>query len=183
MLSEKALRRAMWGWGRFGKSRVYDENGKDISTTDGLWIITLGISGIVGLTAVTAIYLLPGIRFWWRTRAADWSDPSFAAISAFSVILGLYAIDNILNAMVNPVITVCMGAVTAAALRRMTPEAVTAAAPSSRTSRCARRIIAGRSGRLSKPPGGAARNGRPALGASARPRGRARLPTDRAGKR
>ena len=82
MLAEKALRRAMWGWGRFGKSRVYDENGKDISTTDGLWIITLGISGIVGLTAVTAIYLLPGIRFWWRTRAADWSDPSFAAIAA-----------------------------------------------------------------------------------------------------
>ena len=118
----------IWGWGRFGKSRVYDENGKDISTTDGLWIITLGISGIVGLTAVTTIYLLPGIRFWWRTRAADWSDPSFAAISAFSVILGLYAIDNILNAMVNPVITVCMGAVTAAALRRMTPEAVSAAA-------------------------------------------------------
>jgi hypothetical protein len=128
MLSEKALRRATWGWGRFGKSRVYDENGKDISTTDGLWIITLGISGIVGLTAVTTIYLLPGIRFWWRTRAADWSDPSFAAISAFSVILGMYAIDNILNAMINPVVTVCMGAVTAAALRRMMPEAVSAAA-------------------------------------------------------
>ena len=30
--------------------------------------------------------------------------------------------------MLNPVITVCMGAVTAAALRRMTPEAVAAAA-------------------------------------------------------
>jgi hypothetical protein len=123
ILAEKALRRAMWGWGRFGKSRVYDENGKDISTTDGLWIITLGISGIVGLTAVTSIYLVPGILFWWRTHAADWSDPSFAAVSAFSVILVLYAIDNVLNAMVNPVITVCMGAVSGAVLRRIKPAA------------------------------------------------------------
>jgi hypothetical protein len=121
ILAEKALKRAMWGWGRFGKSRVFDENGKDISTTDGLWIITLGMSGIVGLTAVTAIFLLPGIRLWWRTKAADWSDPSFAALAAFAIILVLYAIDNILNAMLNPVITVCMGAVSAAALRRMTP--------------------------------------------------------------
>jgi hypothetical protein len=121
MLSEKALKRAMWGWGRFGKSRVYDENGKDISTTDGLWIITMGMSGIVGLICVTSIFLVPGIRFWWRTTAADWSDPSFAAVAAFSVILVLYAIDNVLNAMVNPVITVAMGAVSAAALRRITP--------------------------------------------------------------
>jgi hypothetical protein len=123
ILAEKAMRRAVWGWGRFGKSRVYDENGKDISTTDGLWIITLGISGIVGLTAVTSIFLVPGILFWWRTHAADWSDPSFAAIAGFSVILVLYAIDNVLNAMVNPVITVCMGAVSGAVLQRIKPVA------------------------------------------------------------
>jgi hypothetical protein len=130
ILAEKALKRAMWGWGRFGKSRVYDENGKDISTTDGLWIITLGISGIVGVTAITTIFLLPGILFWWRTRAPDWSDPSFAALAAFSVILGLYAIDNVLNAMINPVITVCMGAVSGAALRRMRPVTETAVSQS-----------------------------------------------------
>ena len=80
----------------------------------------------MGLAAVTAIFLVPGIRFWWRTRAGDWSDPSFAAVAAFSIILPLYAIDNILNAMINPVITVCMGAVTAAALRRVTPAPVDA---------------------------------------------------------
>jgi len=28
-----------------------------------------GQSGIVGLAAVTAIFLVPGIRFWWRTKA------------------------------------------------------------------------------------------------------------------
>jgi hypothetical protein len=121
ILAEKALKRATWGWGRFGKSRVFDENGKDISTTDGLWIITLGMSGIVGLTALTTIFLLPGIRLWWRAKGADWSDPSFAALAAFAIILELYAIDNILNAMLNPVITVCMGAVSAASLRRMRP--------------------------------------------------------------
>jgi hypothetical protein len=118
ILGAKALRRFWWGWGRFGRSRVFDENGKDVSTTDGLWIITFGQQGAVGLGALTLIYVVPGILFWWRSRGADWSDPSFAAMALFSVILALYSVDNILNAMLNPVITVCMGAVSGARLRR-----------------------------------------------------------------
>jgi hypothetical protein len=115
-LAEKALHRFWFGWGRFGRSRVLNENGKDISTTDGLWIITLGMSGVTGLAAVTLVYLLPGLRFWWRSKAADWSDPSFAAIAVTSVILVLYSMDNILNAMLSPVTMISMGAVIGVAL-------------------------------------------------------------------
>lgn len=117
ILSTKALQRYWWGWGRFGRSRVLNEYGKDISTTDGEWIIALGESGVVGLAMVTMIYILPAIRLWWRLKGPLWSDPSFAAICAFAVILTLYSIDNILNAMLNPVITVVMGGVTGAVLR------------------------------------------------------------------
>ena len=44
-LLDRSSERPIFGWGRFGRSRVYDEYGKDISLTDGLWIITLGSSG------------------------------------------------------------------------------------------------------------------------------------------
>ncbi len=118
LLSKRALMRPWWGWGRFGKARVKNEFGKDISTTDGLWIIVLGTSGIVGLVLLTSIYLVPVIWFWWRTRAPDWFDPSFSPIAGFAVVLTLYSIDNILNAMLNPVIPVCMGAVLCASLKR-----------------------------------------------------------------
>ncbi|HEV3138450.1 MAG TPA: hypothetical protein VGZ26_11115, partial [Pirellulales bacterium] len=119
ILSNKALQRFWWGWGRFGRSRVFNEFGKDVSTTDGEWIIALGQSGVVGLAAVTMIYLLPPIRLWWRLKGPLWADPSFAAVTAFAVILTLYATDNILNAMINPVITVVMGGVNGAVLRRI----------------------------------------------------------------
>jgi hypothetical protein len=65
------------------------------------------------------IYLLPVMRLWWRLKGPLWSDPSFAAASAFAVMLTLYSIDNILNAMLNPVITVVMGGLNGAALRHI----------------------------------------------------------------
>jgi O-antigen ligase len=122
ILSTKALQRFWWGWGRFGRSRVLNEYGKDISTTDGEWIIALGESGVIGLAAVTMLYLLPVIRLWWRLKGPLWADPSFAAVSAFAVILTLYSIDNILNAMINPVITVVIGGLNGALLRYIATE-------------------------------------------------------------
>ena len=59
ILTAKALQRPVFGWGGWGRSRVYDEEGNDISVTDGLWIIALGNSGMVGLGSLTATILLP----------------------------------------------------------------------------------------------------------------------------
>ena len=41
----------LFGWGRYGRSRVYAEWGQDMSTTDGRWIITLGTFGVFGFIA------------------------------------------------------------------------------------------------------------------------------------
>src|SRR5699024_3988850 len=38
-LSAKALQRPVFGWGGWGRNRVYNKYGKDISITDGMWII------------------------------------------------------------------------------------------------------------------------------------------------
>jgi len=52
MLLERASERILTGWGRFGRNRIYAaDNEKDISVTDGTWILTLGESGIIGFIA------------------------------------------------------------------------------------------------------------------------------------
>ena len=41
-LLERASQRFLFGWGRYGRSFIYDERGNETSATDGTWIITLG---------------------------------------------------------------------------------------------------------------------------------------------
>src|SRR5262249_33246564 len=70
MLLSRASERIVFGWGRFGRSRVRDdETGKDLSLTDGRWIITLGSYGLVGfvtefgLLAFAAFRAASALRF------------------------------------------------------------------------------------------------------------------------
>ncbi len=41
MLLSRAFESPLFGWGGWGRNRVYDENGKDLTVTDGLWIIII----------------------------------------------------------------------------------------------------------------------------------------------
>jgi hypothetical protein len=51
-LLRRAFERPLFGWGRYGRSRVFDpESGRDISVTDGRWVIDLGQFGLVGFLA------------------------------------------------------------------------------------------------------------------------------------
>jgi hypothetical protein len=48
-LLQRAFERPFFGWGRYGRSRVYDpHSGKDLSVTDGRWIIDIGQFGLIG---------------------------------------------------------------------------------------------------------------------------------------
>jgi hypothetical protein len=51
LLLKHAIQKPVFGWGRFGRNRVYDEDGKDLAVTDGEWIIVLGQWGAVGFIA------------------------------------------------------------------------------------------------------------------------------------
>ncbi|MBW1722878.1 MAG: O-antigen ligase domain-containing protein [Deltaproteobacteria bacterium] len=113
LLTEKALIRPVFGWGGWGRSRVYDEQGKDISVTDGLWVIALGTNGLVGLVSLTSSILMPLFVVMRRYRAEDWLHPAVAPAVALAALLGLYMIDNLPNAMVNPIFMVGGGGITA----------------------------------------------------------------------
>lgn len=56
---EKALDRIHFGWGGWGRERVYTDYGLDISITDGAWIAYLGTKGWIGYVALFGLMSLP----------------------------------------------------------------------------------------------------------------------------
>lgn len=111
VLSQKARQKMIFGWGGWGRSRVYDEWGKDISITDSLWIITFGNTGVVGLISLTASMLLPVLGFLQRYPLSLWHNPKVAGASALVVLLPLYMADCLLNYMPNPVYFLTCGGI------------------------------------------------------------------------
>ena len=111
MLVEKAWRQPFFGWGGWGRNRVYDDYGEDISITDGLWIIAFGVNGLVGLISLGLVLLLPTIAFWKKYRHEDWGQPTFAPVAGLVCIIPLYAIDSLMNGMLNPVFTLAAGGI------------------------------------------------------------------------
>lgn len=109
---EKALERPLFGWGGWGRSRVYDEDGNDITVTDGLWIIVLGERGLVGLSLFTFVFLLPVGLLLKHYPVITWVSPEVAPAAVLAILLVLYVIDCLMNGMVNPIFTVAAGGLT-----------------------------------------------------------------------
>jgi hypothetical protein len=121
-LVDKALEQPVFGWGGWGRSRIHDDEGKDVSVADGVWIIALGERGFVGLAALGLTVLLPAARFAWKYPPRRWSEPALAPAAAGAVLLALYAIDCLMNAMINPVYLLAAGGVAGLTCRTI-PEA------------------------------------------------------------
>lgn len=109
ILVKKALARPVFGWGGWGRSRVYDDEGKDISVTDGLWIIMFGQNGMFGLAALSTAFLLPIVNLLRKYPVRQWGSPQIAPGAVLSILLGLYMIDNMMNSMINPIFMVAAG--------------------------------------------------------------------------
>jgi hypothetical protein len=116
ILINKALQGTPFGWGGFGRSRVYDEKGKDISVTDGLWIITLGRNGTFGLLAMIIAIQSPVVLFFLRFKPDKWNKKKWAVPAVMAIFLAIYMIDNLLNAMINPIYMLFNGGLTGLAL-------------------------------------------------------------------
>jgi hypothetical protein len=71
ILLEKAQERLWFGWGGFARNRVFDERGKDISVTDGEWIIRLGMRGIFGYVGSFGLLLMPVLMARRRISEVD----------------------------------------------------------------------------------------------------------------
>ena len=118
ILSDKARQRMVFGWGGWGRNRVYNDRGDDISTTDSLWILAFGINGAVGVISLTASLLLPVLGFLLRYPATLWHHRKLAPAAAIAVLLALYMLDCVLNAMVNPIYALAAGGIAGLALKQ-----------------------------------------------------------------
>jgi O-antigen ligase len=109
LLLKRASQRPLFGWGGWGRARVRDEMGRDISVTDGLWIIVLGNEGLVGLSAMTAVFLFSALGLYRSCPSLAWRHPLIAPAVSMCVVVLLFFIDCIFNAMVNPAYTIAAG--------------------------------------------------------------------------
>jgi hypothetical protein len=111
-LVEKAMMRPWLGWGRFGRSFIYNEEGQQESMviTDSLWIIALGFTGLLGLIALGAVLTVPPLLLLRTWPARHWADPRLAPAAVLATTLLLWAIDDLLNSMVAPVYPAISGA-------------------------------------------------------------------------
>jgi hypothetical protein len=122
-LSQKALQRPILGWGRWGRSRVTDEWGRDVSRTDGMWIMAFGQQGFLGVVSLLAFYVVPLLRFVRKYPGKEWANSYVGPAAAIALVGLVNLIFNIPNNSVNPILTAALGGLsTFVDLRRPAPK-------------------------------------------------------------
>lgn len=116
MLSAHALDRPVFGWGGWGRNRVHNDAGEDVSVTDGFWIIVLGVNGLFGLgawyLAMTGPIWLMVIRYPARVLAS----PEAAPMVALSCVVLMFVMDCLPNAMITVIHPLAIGGLAGMAL-------------------------------------------------------------------
>jgi hypothetical protein len=113
MIVAKALQKPYFGWGPKGAEKIMDPDvpTKILATPDGMWNAALGQMGWFGLIGSYGVFLLPPLMLLWRFGAKSWSHPMLAAPEVLAVIGLLFALDNLMNNMVNPLYYLALGGI------------------------------------------------------------------------
>lgn len=105
-LLARANERPFFGWGGYNRSRIYDEYGQDLSTTDGEWVIRIGQSGWFGYLGQFGLLCLPIVVMALRRRKYEISITA----SCLALVLAANLIDLIPNAGLTTVTWMIAGA-------------------------------------------------------------------------
>ena len=125
LLTDHARKKMVFGWGGWGRALLYDEDGKQLTISDSLWIVAFGNRGAVGLITLFSFLILPYVSlFLSRCPSRSWSKREMAPVAVLGVILFLYMIDCLLNAFINPVFVLANGAIVGYVLQEPTPKKV-----------------------------------------------------------
>ena len=110
ILLDKANERAFFGWGSWGRNRVYDEiTGKDLSITDGEWIIYYGIFGWLGYLSIFGLLCLPILIL--RRAAKKYKCPLSQPTATLCLILAMNLLDILPNASLSTLSCLLSGAI------------------------------------------------------------------------
>jgi len=106
ILLAHALEKPFFGWGGWNRSRVFNADGRDVSTTDGLWVIRLGTGGWIGYTCFFGLLCFPLLLL---SRARKRKE-----IPIETIALGLIMVGNLVylipNSTLSPLAWVFAGA-------------------------------------------------------------------------
>lgn len=107
----RANTKPVFGWGGWGRSRIYDETtGEDISTTDGKWIITLGTRGWFGYLSEFLLIIIPiWLALRIRSRAKHISKNEKIFLASHTLIVSIILLDQMPNASLNPLYWLIIG--------------------------------------------------------------------------
>jgi hypothetical protein len=102
LLLARATQRFAFGWGRWGRARLYNEySGRDETIVDGRWIITMGQFGFFGFLAEFGLLALPVFRALSAVKfAAPRSDAILLAATA--LLLSINIADLLPNSGLTP---------------------------------------------------------------------------------
>jgi hypothetical protein len=101
-LLSKARERPAFGWGTWGRNRVYDvSTGTDLSVTDGYWIIEIGMFGLTGFLSFFGLLLAPVVLAASRLRFLPRGSPR-VLIATVLVLVSVRAVDLLPNAFYAP---------------------------------------------------------------------------------
>lgn len=94
-----ARERLLFGWGSYGRNRVFDPTeGTDITTIDGLWIILISQTGAVGFLSVFGLMLLPVFQTGRALRNIP-SEAGRRVVSATALLVAMNWADSLPNAL------------------------------------------------------------------------------------
>jgi hypothetical protein len=105
-LLEKALQRPLFGWGGWGRSRIFNEKGQDVSISDGEWVITLGLGGWLRYLAQFGLLAAPLILLARRSGMLNLGLET----SVLAIVLAGNLIDLIPNSGLTPITWLLAGA-------------------------------------------------------------------------
>jgi hypothetical protein len=101
MLLDHTWERPWFGWGRFGRGRVYNSDGIDISTTDGYWINIMADSGLWGFIAQFGLLALAVLRATTALKFAP-TLRERQYLAALALIVAINVFDLLPNSPMSP---------------------------------------------------------------------------------
>lgn len=120
ILIDKANQKPLFGWGGWGRNRVYDAAySKDITITDGGWIIIFGTYGWFGYLGLFGMFAIPVLRLNRSAKRLDREDALTAA--GLALMLAANIADMIPNANLMPLTFVIAGSIARRTARSRAP--------------------------------------------------------------
>jgi hypothetical protein len=118
LILERVSQKPLTGWGNWGRDRIYNDRGREVTIVDGLWIVILGRQGWMGYVGLFGLLALPVIFLIFTQRRKN-VPPETVALILISAGNLIYLIPN---ATLTPLGLVIFGAVAGFAQNDATQE-------------------------------------------------------------